>query len=331
MKKMGSIVSLFAAIMVSGAATPAEGIRHESSVIPLTVERLIEMDQRLLTVGHRLLVSNAAHCKRRGWLPGIQLSTGSQFEPHIRPTVAKVLGLGSYPVVTALATESAARHSGLLVGDAVLAVDGVPMVADRLGMKATAEISEEAFGQLSRGFFDGRAEIDILRDGQRLKISVTADYGCNSRLFLKIAREISAGTDGQDIVVSSGMLEFASDNELAALAGHELAHIVLDDLVGRPRQGKRRSREDEADALGLVLAAQAGYDTDGMAKFWRRYGQRDKLGLFRSWSHSTPNQRAAAADALAARIQREGLANVRDELISQFLQRAGQTGTSTKS
>lgn len=321
MNFLSGALSVLALSVLSGGATIGSEQSTESPSGKLTIQRLMEMDRRLLSVGHRLLVANAAQCARTGWLSGVQLSTASQFAPESRLAVAAALGLGDHPVVTAVADQAAARRSGLAEGDAVLAVDGIAMVADRGEGPATAEFAEQAMEDLARGFADGSAVVDIRRGNQHLRLVVAADHGCDSRFVVKISRAISAGTDGRAVAVSSGLLDFATDTELAALAGHELAHIVLDDLVGRPHGGKHRIREDEADALGLVLAARAGYGVDGTASFWRRFGERDIWAPFRSRSHSAPAKRAAAADALAARISREGFSAVTDDLMRAFVQR----------
>ena len=142
-------------------------------------------------------------------------------------------------------------------------------------------------------FFCSAMRIVSMPDG-----SVSCAYG----LVRLPTTQVTAGTDGTDIMVSNGLLEFAeSDAEIAMVVGHELAHAAcghigakrrnaflgaLGDAVYGAITGYRGSEftdaalhaysqefESEADYVGTYFAARAGYDVSGAAAFWRRLGR----------------------------------------------------------
>lgn len=65
--------------------------------------------------------------------------------------------------------------------------------------------------------------------------------------------EINARTTGNAIIVYTGMLNaVGGTNELAAVIGHEIGHIMLGHVVRNP--------EMDADVYGVTLANKAGYN-----------------------------------------------------------------------
>jgi predicted Zn-dependent protease len=95
------------------------------------------------------------------------------------------------------------------------------------------------------------------------------------------------------MVVYSGMLRFTeSDDELAIVLAHELAHGLLG------RELSVENAESEADYLGLYLVARAGYDVAVAAEFARRLGAEFPLALEERAGHIHPIS-AARSIALA--------------------------------
>lgn len=131
------------------------------------------------------------------------------------------------------------------------------------------------------------------------------DYG------VQVTKEpiINAFADGENIIFTEAMLRFTeSDEELATVVGHEIAHNIMDH-VGSSRTnaivggllglivdsaaaaggadtggfytdmgtsiGARIfsvEKEKEADYVGLYLMERAGFDSSSVASFWRRMG-----------------------------------------------------------
>ncbi len=106
------------------------------------------------------------------------------------------------------------------------------------------------------------------------------------------------------VSVSTALARYAaSDEDLALVIGHEMAHNVL--RHSEKRAGRPRSRERAADHAGLYLTARAGYDIGGADAFWRRFGDdnwRARLGVL---THPSPTARSKAIAETAAEIARK--------------------------
>src|SRR5256885_11859960 len=147
---------------------------------------------------------------------------------------------------------------------------------------------------------------------------------------------INAGTTSGRIVITEGMLRFVrSDDELAMILGHELAHLTLghvsrgavnNALLGigsiilgtiYPGVGEaagqlgqlflnhfNQDQEREADQVGLRYASDAGYDPQAAARVMQRMAeevpQTAAAGFFSS--HPSSTERAAALQRLAAQL-----------------------------
>jgi predicted Zn-dependent protease len=146
-------------------------------------------------------------------------------------------------------------------------------------------------------------------------------------------KDINAYTDGKKIVISRKMLEFVNnDNELALVIGHELAHAALghvnksmqnaaigqiggfaiDQLLasqGLSTGGQFASLgggiaqarysvafEQESDYVGIYFMERAGFDTAGVASFWRRMAANDSRTITQRTSHPTSPERFIAID-----------------------------------
>jgi predicted Zn-dependent protease len=129
--------------------------------------------------------------------------------------------------------------------------------------------------------------------------------GCTAQVQLVPGKMLRAGADGFLVQISGAMALFArSDDELAFIIAHELAHNILshgsklrDAGVARGLRGQFgrsaklvRASEEEADRLGLFLSARAGYEIAMVPAFWARFGRATSTGLLDDQSH--PDWRA---------------------------------------
>lgn len=130
-------------------------------------------------------------------------------------------------------------------------------------------------------------------------------------------------TGGTYVVVYKGLVdEVQSDDEIAAVIGHEIAHVAAGHLSERSahttvfglvrkkstsRDGYEQAftnlNEQEADKIGVVYAALAGYDPYAASRLWLRKSQegREVWNYFRT--HPASSARAAATREYADTAQ----------------------------
>jgi len=123
--------------------------------------------------------------------------------------------------------------------------------------------------------------------------SVTA---CDYKPRLISSTAINAYADGRNITFTTAMMEFTqSENELAMIIGHELAHNTMGHIrkvignyifsLGATRY--TRPFESEADYVGLYYLARAGYSTEGVEDFWQRLAKVSPKSINRAKTHPT--------------------------------------------
>lgn len=257
-------------------------------------------------------------------------------------------------VVWSLANFQNAEDRARLTGDfgltsavtVALAVDGAPAASAgvRNGLIVT-HVNGEAIGE-GKGATEryiARAAMAAKQGAVRLKfkdgdeVSVTPETVCEFPTLLVRSADINAAADGTVLAITSGLFELTdSDDEVALILGHELAHNVLRHLAlvktAKPAPGTLLDAfaksaigtavaatinrpfsvqfEKEADYAGLYFMARAGYNIDAAAAFWKRLNEAMKAKAVAA-THPTGPERLRAIEATTAEIkakQKKGLA-----------------------
>lgn len=248
---------------------------------------LTDLDQRVARVGYRLSAANAELCpavrNSAGWL----LHAASQYSSELRPWAEARFGLdGDLPGLLAVPEGSAAALAGLRRGDLLLSVNGAALTRGVKGQTAAFEGLEANIQRLDLALARGPVEIAFRRDGADQTATVTPQRACGYDVQLDPSDELNARADGKRLFITTAMAGFAAtDDELALVLGHELAHHVLGhrdwheaEARGRRTQtlpalaGTSGGAERQADRVGLYLAARAGFDPLIASAFWRRFG-----------------------------------------------------------
>jgi len=130
-------------------------------------------------------------------------------------------------------------------------------------------------------------------------------------------------TGGTYIVVHLGLMEQLNDDEVAAVVGHEIAHTVANHVAERQthqqlsmltssssvrRQGYQAAftheREREADRIGILYSALAGYDPAASSRIWQRqYQQQGNARSLFAHDHPVNAERAAETAAVGAKVK----------------------------
>lgn len=241
---------------------------------------------------------------------------------------SRVLGSPDHMVVVTVATDSPAESSGIMKGDRILAMNGEEAPAK--------DTTKWYSGQIEKSLAGGM-DLTVLRGDERMTMRLTPCTTCAFPARMVHNSEINAYADGKGIVVYSGMISFTkTDDELALIVGHELAHdamghledasnramagivvgvilggftgVDISGLLGQiGAQAYSQEYEHEADYVGLYFAARAGYDIGDAPNLWRRMAVEYPNSITHASTHPTTAERftAMAAEAEEIRTKQE--------------------------
>jgi membrane-associated protease RseP (regulator of RpoE activity) len=292
-------VSVFALLWLAAPIAPADDLElseaevaeHRARLESLGLERMLERQQRLTRVSSELRYRSAALCEQR-WsrVLGIVAASAMEIPAAYRETAYLRYGIDDFVKVLWVLPGYPAADADLRAGDTILEIDGRET-------HFAAELERRDAGDVS-----STTALKIERDGEVRDLQLETRASCFRPAVVEILDNIDAYTDGERIVVYSGLLRFLeSDDELAVILGHELAHALLDDGL------EPATAEREADALGLYLAARAGYDISVARALSQRFVREFPLALETRTGHthlSSP-ERSLALEATTREIQRK--------------------------
>jgi Zn-dependent protease with chaperone function len=314
MKRIALLLSLLPSPVPAGAAPVP--LATES---PSATTTLRQADARVGAVAYRLALAGRPLCPVPAPLTGILFHHLAEYQPADRPRMVALYGLDRGPGILTVLGGSPAAAAGLVAGDTLLAVDGRPFpsplavaaTGDPKQWRPLAEASERLLEDALRA---GPARLHLLRQGRERDLVLSAVMACPARVRLAYSGQVNAFSTAGGAVVTTAMLDFVrSDDELAVVLGHELAHGILGHPPMRNGEGLLASfgikaptfwhREEQADRLGLRLMAAAGYDLDAAIPFWRRYlGKYDWYPqLFRSHPSLAAREKIAQEEIAAIR------------------------------
>lgn len=213
-------------------------------------------EMRVATVAYRLAIANRAHCD-------------AFLEPQ--PGFLIQHEAGQTMTVTAVFSGSPAEEAGLQVGDRLSAVNDQDL----------ADASHLHQHQLLHtAIQDGPVNLRVT--GREGEVQFAPENGCRMNVTLVEDEGVNAWADGTGIRLTTGLLtRCKSDDDLALVLGHELAHNLLrhsERIAGRsalsgllPAGGaawqELHDSEEEADRVAVSLAMAARYDLTGAEAF----------------------------------------------------------------
>jgi len=300
-------------------ATPAFSVNSRATVGGDTQASLLALqrdDQRVADSAWRIASRNADTCPKLWASVGVSLHHVSQYEPAYRAAAQAAFGLDdTYPSILAVAEGSPASAAGLKPNDTLRAVNGADLADTSRGQKGAASYDavSAAMAALEALPEQGAAVLSIERGGQRLEVSVTPQNVCRSRVELAPGNAINANANGLVAQISGRLVDWVqSEDELALVIAHEMAHNLLDHpkrlseksalsglatslgLSGRAQ----RQMELDADRVGIIMAAGAGYNYKIAPDFWARLNSNSPLASFLATSHPTTRTRRENAQGV---------------------------------
>jgi hypothetical protein len=324
--RIAALLSLLAAAWAerSGAHAPDGPGAEQPAASGSTLRR---DDLRVGTVAYRLARAGRGQCAEAFPLTGLLFHHLAEYEPKDRPTMIARHGLDRGLGILSVIADSPAARAGLVAGDVLLSANGRAFaagaaIARERKPKKWRPLADSAELQLEAALRSGPARLALLRQGREVAVTLGSESGCLGRVRLARSTQTNAFANGHQVVMTTAMLGFLkSDDELAVVLGHELAHNILRhpsfrDDKGLPDEGLlhaigvKPSRvwrsEEEADRLGLRLVAAAGYDLDAALPFWRRYLSKYDWfpQIFRSHPSLGARERIAAEEIAAIRREK---------------------------
>ncbi|ESZ87233.1 MAG: hypothetical protein Q27BB25_09555 [Blastomonas sp. CACIA14H2] len=292
-----------AGLMAFAAPLPATAATGSPKASEWSLAQLRAADVRVLSVGFRLATANAPFCRNTENAAGMTLHHIGQY-PDAAAARA-TFGFASDYAVLALVADGPAARAGLRTDDAIVSLDGLPLVAPAEELAAIDQVAAYrpiawADARMRAALDKGPVALGILRGGKPMTVTITGTPACRSRFELRPSGSYGASADGDIVGITVPMLAFMiDDDELAAILAHELSHNLLEHRRRLNEAGVQRglmqqlgrnarltlATEIEADRLSIWLMANAGYDPQGAVRFWTRYGRQRGKGIFSAPTH----------------------------------------------
>jgi len=177
----------------------------------------------------------------------------------------------SYIRVRYVHAQLPAGKAGMVIHDRILAINGDPVTTQ------PAEVVSGQIQRLTRAKIQPLA-LQLLHDDSEKEIHLWAVPSCRMNVKLVNSPIVNALSDGSNIVVTSGLLQFVrSPDQLAWVLAHEVGHHVLEHAEeaklqlmlnrflsstgGEVPQGRKQiDLERQADVFAADLMTRAGYD-----------------------------------------------------------------------
>ncbi len=311
-------------LLLLTAQAPAQPASSPPAAAEAGSTTLRRDDLRVGLVAYRLAFAGSALCRERHPLTGLLFHHLAEYEARDRPLMIARYGLDRGPGVLTVIAGTPAARAGLIAGDVLLAVNGRPLptgaaVAAEPKREKWRRFADEAENELETALRQGPVDLRVLREGREVALRLGSIPACLGRVRLARSTQVNAFATGRAVVMTVAMLNFLrSDDELAVVLGHELAHNIFHHRAMRSEEGILRGlgikpsavwkREEAADRFGLRLMAAAGYDLDAAIPFWRRYlGKYDWFPqIFRSHPSLGAREKIAAEEIAAIRREQAG-------------------------
>ncbi len=266
---------------------------------------LVDQDVRVATIGTRLAqAAGPDFCPGQSLsLAGLVVQDAAQYSADTRDDARIALGLGDGATVVGVVP--GAQADGARLGDAIVAVNGIA-VAVRSSSHPYARVAQ--IESAIEGASDGKVAMEVRRGPTTLQLTHRVAAGCRSRFQIVRGGLGKTQADGRYVSISDGMMKLTpTDDMLAALMAHELAHNIL-----RHNQLKTPSKQSEyeADRLSVWLVARAGYDLGGVMQFWAALRKRADYGIFADGTHPGWPKRIKAIEAALAEVRTQQAAGL---------------------
>jgi len=293
-------------LLLSACATPSQRPPAPGAVtfdaIPVTqemaaareaVSQMVALQDRLYKVAAPLLINNASLCKTQARnLLGFTAKNKFSYPGVYADAAQDVLGYGDRLKVSSVLTGSGAARADLRKGDGLIAAEGQILPTGPNAETDAAQVLGPLVGKRDT------LKMTIARGLGNQVVNVPITRACAFRVELGNADNINSYADGQRVMVTRGMINFAqTDAAIAYVMAKDMAHNILGHAQAQRSQATLGSIIDNlvmvqpdlsmligsaglktmprrldaaADRLSIYLLARAGYNIDFAGAFWQR-------------------------------------------------------------
>ncbi|NRR30122.1 M48 family metalloprotease [Oxalobacteraceae bacterium] len=332
-----SACSTFQPAATTPAATPAARpapaedapvVSARMAEAQATLSQMVNLQDRLYRVAAPLLINNADLCKTQARnLLGFTAKNKFSYPGDYAEASRAVLGYGDRLQVSGVLAGSGAARAGLRKGDGLISVEGKQLPTGQNAETLAAAI----LGPLSSK--NAALSMSVWRDGATRSMSVPVTRACAFKVDLGNADNINSYADGQRVMITRGMINFAqTDEAIAFVLAKDIAHNVLghagtmrssatigsiiDNLVAvKPdlsmligSAGVKpvpQEMDAAADNLALYMLARAGYNVEHAHGFWQRLANQYPASVLNGYTNTHPsvNYRLAVINKTVADIK----------------------------
>ncbi len=279
----------FKAIFTALAAGSALALSMPASAAGYSVRGMAAQEARLVTIAYRIADASARGqlCRRVDPLTGMILHDLTQYDASSRSAVAQAFSLRTGFGVLEVVRGSVADQADLRADDEIVAINGSRVDDPRefAWAQRSSYSRMERFTALLQGALrKGPADLLIRRNGQFVSHRLQSRSGCGGDVSLSNSSRVNAWSDGRRVMVTTAMTGLAqSDDEIAFVIAHEMAHNILEHsgdnqsarkMIGSFGLGGARRAEIEADAFAVQLMARGGYRPEAGVTFLKNIRRR---------------------------------------------------------
>ena len=272
------VAAIGATLALSGTAQAAD----------LSIRTIAAHEVRLSTIGYRIAVANAQSCSSPRMMSGLIVHDLTQYPLTARGAVSRAFSLDRGIGVLGVVPGSGAARAGLQVDDEILRF-GNRSVETTIAWTQRASSYhriDDFFASLAQALGDGPQRLLVRRSGQLVALDLAGRQGCGGDVKFVDSSNTNAWSDGRHVVLTSAIVNMTrSDDELAFVIAHEMAHNILGHLdkpgrVSRALLGKllathgSRGAESQADAAAVVLMRESGYAPEAGMSFLQSASRR---------------------------------------------------------
>lgn len=216
------------------------------------------LNARLDHVTYRLRAANAELCPQTERSLGLTVHTVEDYPEDIQALARATLSVSDVVSVRTVWPGSPADISGILPGDNIISLSGYELPTGPTAKTLYAAIAGQSLNATT-------IDLRITRNNEEMDINIRPETICGYDSRILWVEQVNAFTDGETLLITSELLRKTdNENDLAMFVAHEMAHAIAKHVEDTPS----KTLELEADRMGLVLMARAGFDIDTAIANW---------------------------------------------------------------